>query len=125
MTARKTIVGNKRAGHVWLLPPTLTLQYRFTQWDWVKPYIGTGPNWTIFYNSKPGELTSMKYKRHRFGWAIQLGLDFPIKNGWYVNLDAKKLFLRNTAQATLGAVKFRARVRLDPWLLGFGIGYRF
>ena len=32
------------AGSSWLLPPTLTLQYHFTQVDSIKPYVGAGVN---------------------------------------------------------------------------------
>ncbi|WP_296384037.1 OmpW family outer membrane protein, partial [Winogradskyella sp.] len=35
-------------GHVWLLPPTLNLQYHFYADDF-KPYVGAGINYTIFY----------------------------------------------------------------------------
>ncbi|MFZ8477429.1 OmpW/AlkL family protein, partial [Staphylococcus aureus] len=34
------------AGSAWLLPPTLTLQYHFTQLDFIKPYLGAGVNYT-------------------------------------------------------------------------------
>ena len=40
-------------GHVWLLPPTLNLQYHFYSGD-VKPYIGAGINYTFFYGVDEG-----------------------------------------------------------------------
>ena len=38
-------------GSVWLLPPTLTLQYHFYPTKTLKPYLGAGLNYTIFYIS--------------------------------------------------------------------------
>ena len=42
-------------GHVWLLPPTLNLQYHFTGGN-VTPYLGVSVNYTIFYNTDAGDL---------------------------------------------------------------------
>ena len=46
-------------GSVWLLPPTLTLQYHFLPTARFSPYIGAGLNYTIFYNEKKGALRSI------------------------------------------------------------------
>ena len=43
-------------GSVWLLPPTLTLQYHFAPTSRFSPYIGAGLNYTIFYNEKNGDV---------------------------------------------------------------------
>jgi outer membrane protein len=48
-------------GHVWLLPPTLSLQYRFYAGD-LKPYIGAGINYTIFYGVDEGDVVGMDYE---------------------------------------------------------------
>lgn len=119
---RGSSVGSLSAGHVWLLPPTLTLQYRFTCWNFVKPYAGAGVNYTIFYNEKKGDLTSISYE-DRAAPALQLGFDFPFHNGWYFNLDMKKIFLKTTVKANNKTIT--AKMKLYPWLLGFGLGYRF
>ena len=39
-------------GSVWLLPPTLTLQYHFNTEQGIRPYVGAGVNYTIFYGEK-------------------------------------------------------------------------
>ena len=33
-----------------MVPPTLTLQYHFTQFGAWKPYVGAGVNYTYFYD---------------------------------------------------------------------------
>src|SRR6516225_7677684 len=38
-------------GKTTLLPPTLTLQYHFTNFGAFKPYVGAGVNYTVFFNN--------------------------------------------------------------------------
>jgi outer membrane protein len=71
--------GGVDAGDSWLLPPTLTLQYHFTQMDGVKPYVGAGVNYTHFFNEDAGALNSVEYK-DSFGAALQVGADVPLGN---------------------------------------------
>ena len=120
--ASRTALGDVNAGHAWLLPPTLTMQYHFTDLPKMKPYIGAGVNYTIFYKEDAGALNTVNYD-DSFGVALQAGVDIPIRDNWYFNMDVKKLWLNTTASFNNGAVK--ANVNLDPWLLGVGIGYRF
>lgn len=110
------------AGHVWLLPPTLTLQYHFNQLESVKPYVGAGINYTHFYNSNAGILNSVKYD-DSVGGALQAGVDIPLKGNWYANVDVKKVFINTTAKFSPSGV--RADVDINPWLVGVGIGYKF
>lgn len=110
------------AGSSWLLPPTLTLQYHFNQFDSVKPYIGAGVNYTHFFNTDAGALNSVKYD-DSFGGALQAGIDVPIKDNWYFNVDVKKVFISTTAKFSPSGV--RADVDIDPWLVGVGVGYKF
>lgn len=123
VTAKGTALGTVDAGHAWLLPPTLTLQYHFTGLaSGIKPYVGAGVNYTIFYNEDSGALNDVKYE-DSFGTALQVGVDIPVKDNWYINLDAKKLFLDTTAKFNGGTVS--TDVDLDPLLVGLGVGYRF
>ncbi len=109
-------------GDVWLLPPTLMLQYHFTDVKYVKPYVGAGVNYTHFYNSNAGDLNSVHYK-DSLGGALQAGVDVPIKNNWYFNFDVKKIWINSDVKFNDGAV--RASVDINPWVVGTGIGYRF
>lgn len=110
------------AGSAWLLPPTLTLQYHFTQCPKVIPYVGAGVNYTHFFNADAGALNSVKYE-DSFGGALQAGMDIPIKDNWYANIDVKKAFISTTAKFSPSGV--RADVDIDPWLVGVGVGYKF
>lgn len=114
--------GGVDAGSAWLLPPTLTLQYHYTGLEGVKPYIGAGINYTHFFNEDAGDLHSVKYD-DSFGAAFQAGVDVPIGDNWYANLDVKKVYISTTAKFSPSGV--RADVDIDPWLVGAGFGYRF
>lgn len=111
-------------GKTWLLPPTLTLQYHFTDFGAFKPYIGAGVNYTMFYsqNAAGGAITDLKVK-NAFGAALQIGADYMINDHWGFNVDVKKIFLRPDFELNGGALKGTAK--LDPWLVGAGLTYRF
>ncbi|MBX3494236.1 MAG: OmpW family protein [Parvibaculum sp.] len=111
-------------GKVSLLPPTLTLQYHFMPKERFSPYLGAGVNYTFFYNEDApgGAITSIDYK-NSWGWALQGGVDAALTGNWYANVDVKKIFLSTDVSINGGAVT--ADVDLDPWIVGFGVGYKF
>lgn len=111
-------------GEVSLLPPTLTLQYHFMPKERLSPYVGAGINYTFFYNEDApgGAVTSIDYE-NSFGWALQAGVDYAVADNWYLNFDVKKVFLSTDVSINGGAIT--ADVDLDPWIVGFGVGYRF
>ena len=117
---------NSALGTVYLLPPTLTLQWHFFPNGAVNPYIGGGVNYTIFYNATNGSQHNGISYDNNFGGALQAGVDIPISGRWYLNADVKKIFLSTTARVNaLKAVPTTAKVDIDPLLVGVGIGYRF
>jgi opacity protein-like surface antigen len=57
-----------------------------------------------------------------FGFALQAGVDFKLDKNWSINLDVKKVQIRSDVFIS-GA---RASdVKVDPLLIGVGVGYRF
>ncbi|MER8831038.1 OmpW family protein [Mesorhizobium sp. M0938] len=119
-----TIAGLGKVGKVWLLPPTLTLQYHFTDLGAFKPYVGAGVNYTIFYNQDAGSADALKVK-NTFGTALQVGFDYMVDQHWGVNFDVKKLFLKPDFDVTVDGAKLTGKAALDPWLIGAGVTYRF
>jgi len=124
VSALGTDLGDVDLGKVSLLPPTLTLQYHFTQFESVKPYVGAGVNMTLFYNADPagGTVTDIDYDTG-FGFALQAGMDIEVGDDWFLNADVKKLFLKTDAALNAGAIN--ANVTLNPWVFGVGFGRRF
>ncbi|MER9482843.1 OmpW family protein [Mesorhizobium sp. M0494] len=118
------IGGLGNVGKVWLLPPTLTLQYHFTDFGAFKPYVGAGVNYTIFYNQDVGSADALHVK-NTFGTALQVGFDYMVDQHWGVNLDVKKVFLKPDFDVTVDGAKLMGKAELDPWLIGAGVTYRF
>lgn len=48
-----TTGGIGKLASTWVLPPTLTVQYHFAPEAKVRPYVGAGVNYTMFYSEKP------------------------------------------------------------------------
>ncbi|MFC0804460.1 OmpW family protein [Ensifer sp. P24N7] len=111
-------------GKTWLLPPTLTLQYHFTDFGTFRPYVGAGVNYTLFYNQSGKSARSLDVK-NTFGVALQAGFDYMVDDHWGVNFDAKKIFLRPDFEANVGGAGVSGKAKLDPWLIGAGVTYRF
>lgn len=125
VTAKNSALGaSADVGSVWVLPPTLTLQYHFTNFDSFKPYLGAGVNYTMYYGEDKGApaITGLDVK-NAFGWALQAGVDVPISGRWGWNFDVKKLFVNADASINHGAIQ--ADIDLDPWIFGTGLTYRF
>lgn len=119
-----TISGLGKIGKVWVLPPTLTLQYHFTDFGAFKPYVGAGVNYTIFYNQDAGSADALHVK-NTFGGAVQVGFDYMLDQHWGFNFDVKKLFLEPKFDVTVGGTDLTGKAKLNPWLIGTGVTYRF
>lgn len=114
--------GSVDVGSAWVLPPTLTLQYHFTELGWAKPYLGAGINYTMYLDEEPGALNNIELD-DGFGVALQAGVDVPVDDRWSWNLDVKKLYVDADAKWNNGTIQ--GDIDLDPWIVGVGIGYRF
>lgn len=119
------LAGLGTIGSTLLLPPTLMLQYHFTDFGAFKPYLGAGVNYTFMLRNKAkGVFTAFDVKNEP-GLALQVGFDYMIDRHWGVNVDIKKLWLRPDATGVVGGLPVSAKVKLDPWLIATGITYRF
>lgn len=122
--ATATTLGNVNLGDVWLLPPTLTVQYHFTGMNKFRPYVGAGVNYTIFYDANPGAVIDVDYD-NAFGYAAQLGFDYDLNDTWFLNVDAKYIGLSTDVTVNAGIATVTADVDINPILVGFGVGMRF
>lgn len=111
-------LGGTQIGSVKHLPPTLLAQYHFTGLGAFKPYVGAGVNYTRFsgVDIAGGALT---VKKNSWGPALQLGFDYALDKHWSLNLDVKKVYIDTTVSGGVG------RFKVDPVLVGLGVGYRF
>ena len=123
---QKVNAGSNRIGSFKHLPPTLTLQYHFTNMGAFKPYVGVGLNYTHITNVhfSPAVVSALHpdVSRASFGAAFQLGADYEIAKNIYLNLDLKRLDLGVNVHSSGTKV---GEFKVDPVLIGVGIGYRF
>lgn len=127
-----TTGGIGKLASTWVLPPTLTLQYHFAPEAKLRPYVGAGVNYTIFYSEKPSAAletavgqTNVKMK-NSFGWAAQAGIDIDLNEKMFLNFDVKYIDIDTTARlATTAIGTQRVKVSLDPIVVGVGVGFRF
>lgn len=113
--------GGTKIGTLSHLPPTLLMQYHFTNFTGFKPYVGAGINYTRFTSSdiSSGAVT---LDNSSWGGALQVGVDVPLSGNMYFNFDVKKVLIQTNINAggnSLGTLK------VDPLLVGVGIGWRF
>ena len=106
------------------LPPTLTLQYHFTNLSGYKPYVGAGLNFTKIgsENITVSSANDTSLSNDSVGAAFQAGVDIPLTKQVSLNFDVKKVYLKShvyVGGSDVGALK------LDPVLFGIGVGYRF
>jgi outer membrane protein len=115
----------------WVLPPTLTLQYHFLPRNSVRPYVGAGINWTIFYSEDSKDALNNAIGQtdvnlsNSFGWAVQAGVDIDITEKFFFNVDVKYVDINTTATLTTGTLVNTTEVDLDPIIVGVGFGVRF
>lgn len=114
----------------WVLPPTLTLQYHFNPEGQFRPYVGAGVNYTVFYSEEvnggldaPGATVDIDPS---WGYALQVGADYEFADRWFLNLDLKYIDIGTDANFLNSAVGAASvDVDIDPFVVGFGVGYRF
>lgn len=117
-------VGAFDAGSFKALPPTLTVQWHFLPDGQFRPYVGAGLNYTNLSSAKLGNGVTgpLNLDRNSIGPAIQAGLDIGLGGPWSLNIDVKKAWIRTDLNS--GSTKL-STLKVDPWLLGLGVGYRF
>jgi len=118
---KQTVYANGGAiGSFKHLPPSVLMQYHFTDLQGIKPYVGAGINYTRF--SDVALPAGVSVDSHSWGWAFQAGLDIPLDRNWSINLDVKKAYIRSDIYAAGSSI---GRLRVDPILYAVGLGYRF
>ena len=117
ITANGTKIGDIRA-----LPPSLLVQYHFTQLGAFKPYVGAGLNYTIFTRKDDLAGGAATIEDSSFGLAAQIGFDYMLTNNVSLNLDVK--YIQMDTDVKVGGAK-QGTLDLNPITAGVGIGYRF
>jgi len=115
--------GKADVGSVWVLPPTITVQYH-QQYGRFIPYAGVGITAMFFYDhntNSSGGITKISFDNN-VGPTLNAGFDYVLGPHWVANVDVKQMFVSTTAHIN-GAID--ASTDLSPTVVAAGIGYRF
>lgn len=136
----------EKFGETKVLPPVVTLVYRFRLQEALRPYLGAGMSYMLSYDSKVTNpvLTELGEPKLEiddvFGYVLQGGLEYRFYEDWWVNFDVKFIGgLEPAAEVsdiwveTPGLPTYsRARVgdasidvTVDPWVYHLGVGFNF
>ncbi len=115
-------VGGTKAGTISALPPSLMLQYHFTDMGAFKPYVGVGINYTIFYKRNNILDGAASVSDSSVGVVGQLGFDYMLDKNWGLNVDLK--YIQMATKVYVGGDKV-GTVNLNPLAVGLGVSYRF
>jgi outer membrane protein len=115
--------GSTKIAEVKALPPTLLLQYHFTDFGALKPYVGAGVNYTRFSSYKDldsGLNTSAD--KSSVGLAAQVGADYMLTKNWGINLDVKYIKIKTEVYSAGTHV---GNLDLSPFATSVGVTYKF
>ena len=117
-TANQTNLGSIKA-----LPPSLLLQYHFTDLGALKPYVGAGVNYTIFSNRNNLSNGAYSVDSSSVGAVGQVGADYMLDKNWGLNIDVK--YATMSTNVTTAAGVNGGKLTLNPWMPSVGVAYKF
>ncbi len=118
--------GNTNVGKISALPPSLLVQYHFTDLGAFKPYVGAGVNYTIFGNRQnfPGLGNSVQVDQNSVGFVAQVGTDYMFDKNWGMNFDLKYATM-STNVTTVQGNNNLGKLTLNPFMPAIGVTYKF
>jgi outer membrane protein len=116
-------------GTINALPPSLLLQYHFTDLGAFKPYIGAGINYTIFGNrnnfSLLGVNNALTVDQNSVGFVGQIGVDYMFDKNWGANIDLKYATMSTNVNGSAANVGNIGKLTLNPLMPAVGVTYKF
>lgn len=104
-------------------PITLTMQYHIAPFGGIRPYIGTGYNFTYFSSKSQSYKTNPSH-----GMAIQAGTDIVMTDDSVVNIDIRKFYGTSKITYKAGFLNMpnnvSSKVKLNPLTISVGIGFK-
>ncbi|MBX3738284.1 MAG: OmpW family protein [Candidatus Didemnitutus sp.] len=117
------LAGVGKLGTFQELPPHFMAVYHFNGTEAFKPYVGAGVNFTLIWNTKLSVAgVPLALEHNSIGLSGQVGFDYDLGNGHYLNVDLKRTALRSDVSA--GGSRLTT-AQLDPWIFSVGYGWKF
>ena len=129
-----------------VLPPVVTVVYRFMMDKPLRPYVGGGMSYMITYDSEVTNpvLTAVGEPELEiddvFGFVVQGGVEYNFYKDWWVNFDVKfiggleaeatvkGIWVETPALPTYSPAEVgdaSVNVTVDPWVYHIGVGFDF
>jgi outer membrane protein len=104
------------------------VKYNFNPQGTFRPYIGVGVNFTMIMDVKLAVPVAtpvvLDLDRTSVGLAGQAGFDVKVADQWFLSADLKYVKIGADVKVKAnGATLTTAKV--DPFIFGVGVGYRF
>lgn len=135
----------------WVFPPSLMLQYHFTNFGAFQPYLGVGVNFTAYWGTRAGNqpfpfflpnfpaigsINNAYAATITPSWGVvgQIGFDYMFNEHWGVNIDAKYIMMEPNAHVWATntgtpfgplSVPLNLAVKINPVVISGGLTYRF
>jgi len=113
------------------LPPTLSVLYYFDTQSVIKPYVGVGVNYTIFFDEEfeeaPKELGLSNLELDSsVGLSFQVGVDYLLNDKFHINFSARYIDIATEATFDVGGESIgKADIDIDPMVYSVMLGYKF
>lgn len=131
--ASGTIAAAGKIASADILPPALSIQYRFFEAKSAfRPYVGIGVIRAMFRNAKgtptltaitnPGGPETTISIDSAWGLATQAGCSYALNDKWFIDGAIVPMFLKTTARLSTGQT---VDVRINPVGVNLSLGYRF
>jgi outer membrane protein len=119
------------------LPPTVSALYYIDTGMALKPYVGVGVNYTIFFDEEFTAIpTAAGFSNLEldgsFGLSLQVGADYEFNKNWSVNVSARYIDIGTDATFDLDdplsvglSGKGSASIDVNPMVYSVMLGYKF
>ena len=116
-------LGGSGIGETRHLPPTLSLQYHFTNASRFTPFVGAGINYTYFFDEKlDGANAPSLDLDDSWGLALHAGLDYAVSERGAMRFDVRYIDIETDAK--VGGNKIGS-VDIDPWVFNLAYVLKF
>ncbi len=123
-THEVSTAGLGKVAEVTHLPPSLLAQYYFGQAnDALRPYVGAGINYTVFFDEEGyGALDGTEVSLDdSFGYALQAGVDYKINESWGVNAALWYINIETDVETAVGTID----TEINPTVAMASLVYQF
>ena len=114
------LAGNE-IGETKHLPPTLSLQYYFTNKSNITPFVGAGINYTYFFDEELDSGDSLELD-DSWGLALHAGADFALSEKSALRADVRYIDIETEAEVDGADI---GDVDISPWVFNVAYVLRF